>query len=176
MPGEVLEYSVAQPVEKQLTVPPSVVRVRVEPPPPVQARQGYKAWNEEAAHRKCQEEEDVIKRQWQTFEEEDPELFAKVRRRGLCPTNVSGLPTPRGMITGTSLRTMGVQCGRCPRKEGNVTLPAPHDQQTAKRRTRSAEEWIKDPNGILERMTKPNGNAYIRYVSTSSPGSEQDDA
>jgi len=106
---------------------PPVVRARVEPPPPVQVRRGYQAWNEEAAHKKRQEHEDAIKRRWQTFEEEDPKLFKEVRRRGLCPTDVSGSLTPRGMNAGTSLRTMGMQRGRCPKKEGNVTYMPPRD-------------------------------------------------
>ncbi len=130
MPGKVtirrVQKPIARPAEKQLTVPPPAVRARVEPPP-VQARRGYQAWNEEIERKKRQEEEDAVKRRWQEFEEEDPELFEEVQRRGLCPADMSGSPTPRGMNAGTSLRTMGVQRGRCPRKEGNVTLPAPRD-------------------------------------------------
>jgi len=39
----------------------------------------------------------------------------------------------------------------------------------------SAEEWIKSEDGITETMAGPNG-VYTRYVSTSPPESEQDDA
>ncbi len=56
-------------------------------------------------------------------------------------------------------------------------LPAPRDRQTA-RRQRKAEDadiWIKSKDGITEKMTGPNG-VYVRYVSTSPPESEQDDA
>ncbi len=179
MPGKATIHRVqeqsARPAEKQPTVPPPVVRARVGPSP-VQARQGYEVWNEEAARKKRQEEEDAVKRRWQIFEEEDPELYAEVQRRGLCPTNVSGSPTPRGMNAGTSLRTTGVQRGRCPKKEGNVTYPPAHDRQTARRKEKArAEEWIKSEDGITETMAGPNG-VYTRFVSTSPPESEQDDA
>ncbi len=192
MPGEALEYSAAKmpgeatirrvqgqrarPAKKQPTVPPPVVRARVEPSPPVQARRGYQAWNDEVTRKERQEEEDTVKRRWQTFEEEDPELYAEVQRRGLCPTDVSGPPTPRGMNAGTSLRALGVQRGRCPKKEGNVTYTPPRDQQTARRAGKlRAEEWTKSEDGITETMTGPNG-VYTRFVSTSPPESEQDDA
>ncbi len=179
MPGKAtirrVQEQSAQPAKKQPTVPPPVVRARVEPPP-VQARQGYRSRNEEVAQRKCQEDEDAVKRRWQKFEEEDPELFEEVWRRGLCPTDVSGSPTPRGMNAGTSLRSMGVQRGRCPKKEGNVTCVPARDRQTAKRGQKArAEEWIKSEDGITEMMTGPNG-VYTRFVSTSPPESEQDDA
>ena len=142
----------------------------------MQARRGYQAWNDEIARKKRQEEEDAVKKRWQKFEEEDPELYEEVQRRGLCPTDVSSSPTPRGMNAGTSLRAMGVQRGRCPKKEGNVTCAPARDRQTAKRKQKArAEEWTKSEDGITETMTGPNG-VYTRYVSTSPPTSEQDDA
>jgi len=53
---------------------------------------------------------------------------------------------------------------------------APHDRQTAKRKkVECADVWIKSEDGIMERMAGPNG-VYVRYVSTSPPGSELDDA
>ncbi len=122
-------------------------------------------------------------KQWQKFEEEDPELYAEVQRRGLCPADVSGSPTPRGMNAGTSLRSMGVQHGRCPREEGDVTYAPTRDQrQYAKSRRLSkaedaeeAEEWIKSEDGITETMTNSRG-VYTRFVSTSPPENELDDA
>ncbi len=85
------------------------------------------------------------------------------------------------MNTGTSLRTTGVQRGHCPRKEGNVTDAPAHDQQQYAKsrrlaRTKDAEnedEWTKDPNGVTERMTGPNG-VYIRYVSAPADDEEWD--
>src|SRR6266702_3965987 len=57
-----------------------------------------------------------------------------------------------------------------------VTYTPPHDQQTARRKQKArAEEWIKSEDGITETMTGPNG-VYTRFVSTSPPESEQDDA
>src|SRR6266702_62136 len=181
MPGEALEYSAtsmpgeaiirrtqgqdARPAEKQptkKTVPPPVVRAR-------NAR-----W--EAFLENSRQEEDAVRKRWQTFEDEDPELYAEVQRRGLCPTDVSSPPTLRGRVAGTSPRSLGVQRGRCPRKEGNVTCAPARDRQTAKRAGKArAEEWIKNEDGITETMTGPNG-VYTRFVSTSPPESEQDDA
>src|SRR6266702_3245681 len=179
MPGKAtirrVQEQSAQPAKKQPTVPPPVVRARVEPPP-VQARPGYRSRNEEVAQRNCRADEDAVRGRWQQCEDDDPELFEEVWRRGLCPTDVSGSPPPRGMIAGTSLRSMGVQRGRCPKKEGNVTCVPARDRQTAKRGQKArAEEWIKSEDGITEMMTGPNG-VYTRFVSTSPPESEQDDA
>jgi len=53
---------------------------------------------------------------------------------------------------------------------------APRDRQTARRAGKArAEEWIKSEDGITEMMTGPNG-VYTRFVSTSPPDSELDDA
>src|SRR6266702_2004612 len=65
-------------------------------------------------------------------------------------------------------------------RSGNMTTfvmyTPPHDRQTAKcKQKRCAEEWIKSRDSITETMTRPNG-VYTRYVSTSPPESEQDDA
>jgi len=52
----------------------------------------------------------------------------------------------------------------------------PRDQQIVKRKKKAhAEEWIESEDGITETMTRPNG-VYTRYVSTSPPKVEQDDA
>ncbi len=169
MPGEAtirgIQQQDARPAEKQplkATVPPPVVRVR-------NAR-----W--EAFLENEREEEDAVRKRWQKFEEEDPELYAEVKRRGLHPADVSNPPTLRGRVAGTFPRSLGVQRGRCPRKEGNVTYPPPRDQQTARRAGKArAEEWIKSEDGITETMTGPNG-VYTRFVSTSPPESEHDDA
>jgi len=57
-----------------------------------------------------------------------------------------------------------------------VTYMPPRDRQTARRKKKArAEEWIKSEDGITEKMTGPNG-VYTRFVSTSPPESEQDDA
>ncbi len=57
-----------------------------------------------------------------------------------------------------------------------VTCAPARDRQTAKRKQKArAEEWIKSEDGITETMTGPNG-VYTRFVSTSPPESEQDDA
>ena len=58
-----------------------------------------------------------------------------------------------------------------------VMYTPPRDRQTAKHKQKaeSAEEWIKNEDSITETMTRPNG-VYTRYVSTSLPESEQDDA
>ena len=57
-----------------------------------------------------------------------------------------------------------------------VTYMPPRDRQVAKRRGKArAEEWIKSEDGITETMTGLNG-VYTRFVSTSPPESEQDDA
>ncbi len=57
-----------------------------------------------------------------------------------------------------------------------VTYMAPRDRQTARRAGKArAEEWIKSEDGITEMMTGPNG-VYTRFVSTSPPDSELDDA
>ncbi len=58
----------------------------------------------------------------------------------------------------------------------SVTYMPPRDRQTARRTGKSrAEEWIKSEDGITETMTGPNG-VYTRFVSTSPPDSELDDA
>ncbi len=58
----------------------------------------------------------------------------------------------------------------------SVTYMPPHDRQTARRAGKSrAEEWTKSEDGITETMTGPNG-VYTRFVSTSPPDSELDDA
>ncbi len=61
----------------------------------------------------------------------------------------------------------------------DVTYAPARDRQTAKRagksRAEEADEWIKSEDGITETMTGPNG-VYTRFVSTSPPESEQDDA
>src|SRR6266702_6504737 len=58
----------------------------------------------------------------------------------------------------------------------SVTYMPPRDRQTAKRKQKTrAEEWIKSEDGITETMAGPNG-VYTRFVSTSPPESEQDDA
>ncbi len=58
----------------------------------------------------------------------------------------------------------------------SVTCAPARDRQTAKRGQKArAEEWIKSEDGITETMTRPNG-VYTRFVSTSPPESEQDDA
>jgi len=57
-----------------------------------------------------------------------------------------------------------------------VTCAPARDQHTAKRKQKArAEEWIKSEDGITETMTGPNG-VYTRFVSTSPPENEQDDA
>ncbi len=57
-----------------------------------------------------------------------------------------------------------------------VTYMPPRDQQTARHAKKSsAEEWTKNEDGITETMTGPNG-VYTRFVSTSLPENEQDDA
>jgi len=57
-----------------------------------------------------------------------------------------------------------------------VTYMPPRDRQTARRKAKTrAEEWITNEDGITETMTGPNG-VYTRFVSTSPPESEQDDA
>ncbi len=144
-------------------------------PPPVQVRQGYEALNRLNEDHKCKDAEDAIKKKWQQFLKEDLELFEEVQRCGLCPTDVSSSLTLRGMNAGTSLRTMGVQRGRCPRKEGNVMLLPPCDRQTAKRKQKAkgTEEWIADEEG-MEWMHGLNG-MYGQLVSTSPPEDELDD-
>jgi len=60
--------------------------------------------------------------------------------------------------------------------EEDVTYMPPCDRQTARCKEKArAEEWIKSEDGITETMTGPNG-VYTRFVSTSPPESEQDDA
>jgi len=56
----------------------------------------------------------------------------------------------------------------------NVTCAPVRDRQTAKRKQKaSAEEWIKSEDGVMERMTGPNG-VYVRYVSAPADDEEQD--
>ncbi len=64
----------------------------------------------------------------------------------------------------------------CPELCRDVTYMPPRDRQTAKRKEKACtEEWIKSEDGITEKITGPNG-VYTRFVSTSPPESEQDDA
>src|SRR6266702_2140195 len=122
-PGEALEYSaatrmpgkatirriqksVARPAEKQLTVPPPVVKAR-------SAR-----W--EAFLENSRQEENTVRKRWQKLEDEDLELFEEIRRRGLYPADVSDSPTIRASDAGASPSSGGVQRGRCPKTKGNV--------------------------------------------------------
>ncbi len=183
MPGEALEYSVskmpgeatirriqepnARPAEKQPTVPPPVVKAR-------DAR-----W--EAFLEGSRQEEDAVRKRWQKFKEEDPELYAEVQRRGLCPTDVSNSPKISASDAGASPSSSGVQRGCCPRKEGNVMCAPARDQQQHAKSHRleraedaeEAEEWIKSEDGITERMTRPN-RVYVRYVSAPADDKDQD--
>jgi len=171
MPGEATirraQEQSARPAEKQPTVPPPVVRAR-------KAR-----W--EALVEEARQEENAVMKRWQKFEEEDPELFKEVRRRGLYPADVSSSPTASVSYAGASPSSGGVQRGRCPRKEGNVTCaPAQGQRQHAKSHRLSraedaeeAKEWIKSEDGITEKMTGPNG-VYVRYVSAPTDDEEQD--
>ncbi len=59
-----------------------------------------------------------------------------------------------------------------------VTCAPARDQwQYAKSRrlakAEDAEEWIKSEDGVVERMTRPNG-VYVRYVSAPADNIEQD--
>ncbi len=70
-------------------------------------------------------------------------------------------------------------CGLSDESSESVTYTPPRDRQTARRagkaRAEEADEWIKSEDGITETMTGPNG-VYTRFVSTSPPESEHDDA
>ncbi len=58
----------------------------------------------------------------------------------------------------------------------DVTYAFPCNRQTAKCKQKAcAEEWIKNEDGITETIAGPN-RVYTRFVSTSPPESEQDDA
>src|SRR6266702_3187219 len=61
-----------------------------------------------------------------------------------------------------------------------MCAPAPSQWQYAKSRrlaraedAEEAEEWIRDEDSIIEKMTGPNG-VYVRYVSAPADDEEQD--